>query len=191
MIEALQTGLLLPDWQTFSAMPASPVVAAAPRARIKPVNRNQTMMRVVDGEQLIEEDPPARAIWSFVGKLDLGPFEEPIEAVEGVAGRPVWNRQLLVSLWIYAYSRGIGSAREIARRCGFDPAFQWLTGLEQINYHTLSDFRVAHDQALKELFIGTLGVLSAQGLVSLEPVMHDGTKIKACAGVGISQSASD
>ena len=37
--------------------------------------------------------------------------------------------------------------------------------------------------ALKELFIGTLGVLSAEGLVSLEPVMHDGTKIKACAGV--------
>src|SRR5207249_11031864 len=95
-----ETGLLLPDSQTLSAMPEPPVATVAPRARVKPVNRNQTMMRVVDVEQLIEEDHPARAIWAFVGKLDLGPFEEPIEAVEGVAGRPVWNRQLLVSLWI-------------------------------------------------------------------------------------------
>src|SRR5204863_2488471 len=139
-------------------------------------------MRVVDVEQLIEEDHPARAIWAFVGKLDLGPFEEPIEAVEGVAGRPVWNRQLLVSLWIYAYSRGIGSAREIARRCGYDPAFQWLCGLGEINHHTLSDFRVAHDASLRELFVQVLGVLSSEGLVSLERVMHDGTRIKACAG---------
>ena len=183
MNEPLKTGFLIPDLETVPAMPLPPVVPVAGRARIKPVNRDQTMMRVVDVEQLLEEDHPARAIWAFVGELDLEPFHEPIEAVEGVAGRPVWNRQLLVSLWIYAYSRGIGSAREIGRRCGYDPAFQWLTGLEQINYHTLSDFRVAHEQGLKELFVGALGVLSAEGLVSLERVMHDGTKIKACAGV--------
>ena len=41
---------------------------------------------------LLAADHPARAIWAFVGKLDLEPFHEPIEAVEGVAGRPVWNR---------------------------------------------------------------------------------------------------
>ena len=46
----------------------------------------------------------------------------------------------------------------------------------------LSDFRVDHDASLRELFVQVLGVLSAEGLVSLERVMHDGTKIKACAG---------
>jgi hypothetical protein len=35
---------------------------------------------------------------------------------------------------------------------------------------------------LRELFVQVLGVLSSEGLVSLERVMHDGTKIKACAG---------
>jgi transposase len=86
-------------------------------------------------------------------------------------------------LWIYAYSRGISSAREIARRCTYEPAFQWLCGLGEINHHTLSDFRVDHDASLRELFVQVLGVLSSEGLVSLERVMHDGTKIKACAGV--------
>jgi transposase len=146
------------------------------------VDRSQTRFQLVDVEALIEEDHPARAIWAFVGQVDLGTFYAPIEAVEGVAGREPWDPRLLISLWLYAYSRGISSAREIARRCAYEPAFQWLAGLGQINHHTLSDFRVAHDAGLQGLFVQALGVLSAEGLVSLERVMHDGTKIKACAG---------
>ena len=50
-----------------------------------------------------------------------------------------------------------------------------------MNYHTLSDFRVRHKEALDDLFIQGLGLLSAEGLVTLERVMHDGTKVKAYA----------
>jgi transposase len=171
--------------QSEATGPSSPQPAAAlppGRARLKPVDRNQLMMRPVDVEGLIEEDHPARAIWEFVGQLDLSSYAAPIGAVEGVAGRPVWDPRLLVSLWIYAYSRGIGSAREISRRLQYDPAFQWLAAMEVINHHTLSDFRVACDEPLRELFTNSLGVMSAEGLVSLERVMHDGTKVRACAG---------
>lgn len=52
--------------------------------------------------------------------------------------------------------------------------------MEKINYHSLSDFRAKHSEGLKEVFIEVLGVLSGEGLVSLERVMQDGTKIKAC-----------
>lgn len=174
---------LLPGMEPTAAPPPKAAAQAPePRARIKPVERNQMMMRPVDVERLIEEDHPARAIWEFTGKLDLTAYEQPIEAVEGVAGRPVWDPRLLISLWIYAYSLGVGSAREISRRLQFDPAFQWLAGLEVINYHTLSDFRVAQDKPLRELFVNALGVMSAEGLVSLERVMHDGTKVRALAG---------
>jgi hypothetical protein len=31
---------------------------------------------------------------------------------------------------------------EVARRSEYDPAFQRLTGLAEVNYHTLADFRV-------------------------------------------------
>src|SRR6266446_3715882 len=137
---------------------------------------------MMDVERLIELEHAARAIWELVGRMKLDGFYAPIEAVEGSAGRTPWDPRLLVSLWIYAYSRGISSARELARRCTYDPAFEWLCGLEPINHHTLSDFRVAHGPALHELFVNALGVLSAEGLVSLKRVMHDGTKIKACAG---------
>lgn len=166
------------NWSTAQ----KPAGAIPPRPRVKPVDRSQLTWQMLDTERLIEPDHPARAIWELVGRVKLEGFYASIEAVEGSVGRTPWDPRLLVSLWIYAYSRGISSAREIARRCGYEPAFQWLCGLEEINHHTLSDFRVAHDAGLRELFVEVLGVLSSEGWVSLERVMHDGTRIKACAG---------
>ena len=48
-----------------------------------------------------------------------------------------------------------------------------------MNHYTLSDFRVQHQRALDELFAQVLGVLSSDGLIGFERVMHDGTKVKA------------
>jgi len=92
-------------------------------------------MRAMDVERLIEEDHPARAIWELVGRLDLSRYYATIAAVEGRAGRDHTDPQVLISLWLYAYSRGISSAREVARRCEYEPAFQWLCALEPISYH--------------------------------------------------------
>lgn len=153
------------------------------RPLIRYVNRQQMVWRTVDVEKLIEEDHPARAIWNLVGRLDLSRFYEAIESSADEGGRPAFDPQLLISLWVYAYSRGIGSARELARRCEFDPALQWLAGLQEVNYHTLADFRVEKQKELDELFTQVLAALSKEGLISLEQVVQDGTKIKAQASV--------
>jgi transposase len=149
--------------------------------RRKEINRQQLLLRPVEVEKLVDLDHPVRAIWELVGRLNLEPFYVEVESVEGVAGRPVWDPRLLISLWLYAYKDGVSSAREIARLCEYHPAYQWLTGLEVVNYHTLADFRIRHKEALDQLFIGVLGVLSHEGLITLQRVMHDGTKVRACA----------
>lgn len=148
---------------------------------IRHVNRQQLSWRVIDVERLIGEDHAARAIWALVGRLDLSGFYRTIESCVEEGGRPAFDPQLLISLWVYAYSQGIGSAREVARRCEYDPAFQWLTGLDEVNYHTLADFRVEKQKELDELFTQVLAALSKEGLITLEQVMQDGTKIKALA----------
>ena len=137
--------------------------------------------RAVEVEKLIGEDHAARAIWELVGRLELRAFYQVIESSAEQGGRPAFDPQLLISLWVYAYSQGIGSAREVARRCEYDPAFQWLTGCEEVNYHTLADFRVERQKELDELFTQVLAALSKEGLITLEQVMQDGTKIKALA----------
>ena len=159
----------------------NPENASPKQPLIRFVNRQQMSWRAVDVEKLIDDDHAARAIWKLVGRLDLSPFYRAIESSAEEGGRPAFDPQLLISLWVYAYSQGIGSAREVARRCEYDPAFQWLTGLEEVNYHTLADFRVERQKELDELFTQVLAALSKEGWITLEQVMQDGTKIKAQA----------
>ena len=151
------------------------------KPRYEVIDREQLCWRRVDIERLIGAEHPARAVWEFIGRLDLSAYQEEVRAVEGKAGRPGWEPRLLISLWVYAYSKGVGSARAIEELCEWEPAYQWLTGSRVINAHTLSDFRVKHDTALNGLFVQTLGLLSADGLITLERVMQDGTKIRANA----------
>jgi transposase len=151
------------------------------KPRYEVIDREQLCWRPIDIERLIGAEHPARAVWEFIGRLDLSPYQEDARAVEGKAGRPGWEPRLLVSLWVYGYSQGIGSARAIEELCQWEPAYQWLTGSRVINAHTLSDFRVKHDTALNGLFVQTLGLLSVEGLITLERVMQDGTKIRAQA----------
>lgn len=155
--------------------------ASVGKPRYEVIDREQLCWRQIDIERLIGAEHPARAVWEFIGRLDLSAYQEEVRAVEGKAGRPGWGPRLLISLWVYAYSKGVGSARAIEELCEWEPAYQWLTGSRGVNAHTLSDFRVKHDKALNGLFVQTLGLLSADGLITLERVMQDGTKIRANA----------
>src|SRR6202158_4599358 len=101
---------------------------------IRRVNRQQMSWRAVDVEKLIGDDHPARAIWGLVGRLDLSSFYRAIESSTEEGGRAAFDPHLLIRLWAYAYSQGIGSAREVARRCEYDPAFPWLTGVGGVEY---------------------------------------------------------
>jgi hypothetical protein len=65
-----------------------------------------------------------------------------------------------------------------------EPGLRWLVADKSINHHTLSDFRVQQQEALQNLFVQILAVLEQEGMVDLETVMHDGTKIEAVAGKG-------
>jgi transposase len=149
--------------------------------RFMPINRNQITMRPIDVEKLVAEDHSVRAIWAMMSKLDMSRLEAGVKAVEGGKGRSHSDPRLLTAIWIYGYSEGINSARELARMSVYEPALQWLTGLQEVNYHTLADFRAENKEALEEIFTQVLGLLSAEGLTDLKRVMQDGTKIKAQA----------
>lgn len=150
------------------------------RARFEEIDRQQVVLEPLDIEQLIPQDHAARSVWELLGRLDLSRFVGDVKSVEGHAGRNVWEPRLLIAIWIYAYSRGISSAREIERQCAYEPALRWLTGLKVVNHHTLSDFRVKHGEALQNLFVQVLGILTMEKLVTLERVTVDGTKVRAC-----------
>src|SRR5512139_2854402 len=136
----------------------------------------------MDLEGLLPEDHQARAVWSFVSRLDLSDFHERIRAREGVGGRPATDPQILLGLWILATLEGIGSAREIARRCEVHLAYQWLCGGVSVNHHTLSDFRNLSSDQLSDLLTQSVTGLLTEGLAEMKRVAHDGMKVRASAG---------
>ena len=181
----MKIGLLGEDLERFRAeapIASSEIRAeAVARKRFQPINRDQLIIRPLEVEELVEEDHAVRAIWAMVCQLDWSRFEEDVKVVEGGKGRSRYAPRLLGALWIYAYSEGVNSARELSRMCSYEPGCQWLTAMEEVNYHPLADFRMQDKEALDELFAQVLGVLSAEGLTDLKRVMQDGTKIKAQA----------
>jgi len=163
--------------------------AGAPQTRpsqarlYKPV-RDQIEMVMRDLDSLLPKDHLARTIWAIVQSLDLSAFYAPIKAVVGEPGHPATDPQVLVALWIYATSQGVGKARELDRLCREHDAYRWLCGGVPINYHMLSDFRVEYRKALDELMTKVLAAMMDEGLVSLDRVAQDGMRVRASAGAG-------
>ena len=162
--------------------PSAETAQVTGEPKLKCIRRDQVTMAVIDVERLIDEQHPARGIWEVVQGLDLSRYESAIHTRKGEAGRAAWQPQLLIAVWLYGYSRGMSSARQLEREMAYEPGLLWLTGMEVINHHSLSDFRVDHEQALTDLFAQLLVVLSEAGLVRMELVAHDGSKIRAQAG---------
>jgi len=148
---------------------------------LRPV-RNQIEWMPCDLESMIPDDHPARAIWTMLERLDLSAFYASIKAVLGRPGHPAADPQVLLALWLFATVEGIGSARQIHRLCEEHDAYRWLRGGVPVNYHMLSDFRVAHREALNDLLTKILASMMFEGLVSLRHVAQDGMRVRASAG---------
>ena len=152
--------------------------------RLREVDRTQVMWDPSSLDERLPHDHPARTIWAVVERMDLSGLLEQIRARGSAPGRAASDPRVLVGLVLLAATEGIGSCREIERRCQRDIAYQWLCGGMSINYHTLSDFRVGHEKIVDKLLTDMLATLVNQGLVEVTRVTQDGVRVRASAGRG-------
>jgi transposase len=155
------------------------------RARVRMPERDQIEFRACSWNDLLPEDHPARLVWQYIISVDFSSLYQRIKAVERRPGQPAIDPRILFALWLYATLRGIGSARELDRRCDRElgeVAFQWICGGVSVNYHTLSDFRSDHVELLDDLLTRSVAVLMNEGLVTIDRVAQDGMKVRASAG---------
>jgi transposase len=149
--------------------------------RIRQAERNQTGFELIDLESLVVDDHPVRAVWSFVEGLDLGRFYDRIKARGETPGRPATDPRILLGLWLYATADGIGSARALARLCEHHTIYRWICGGVGVNHTMLSEFRVDSGEFLDGLLTRSLAALMKEGLITMDEVITDGTKIRAAA----------
>lgn len=153
-----------------------------PNVRFQRAERHQIEWRPLSLEQMISEDDTARLVWAYVGGLDLSALYAQIKAVEGAPGRDPIDPKILLALWLYATIDGISSARRLDKLCKKHFSYLWLCGDVKVNYHTLSDFRVQHEEILDDLLTQSVATLLHQGLIELNRVAQDGMRVRASAG---------
>lgn len=158
-----------------------PTSTAAP-PRLRPIERHQVEIRGESLDQRLPSAHTARDVWAYVAQLDLSAVYAKIKAVEGHKGRDATNPHVLFALWLYATIDGVGSARKLDELCRSERAYEWLAGGASLNYHTLADFRVGHDEVLDGLFTSSVAALLHQDLVTLQRVAQDGMRVRASAG---------
>jgi transposase len=143
--------------------------------------RRQGVIRFEMPEDTLPKQHRARVLWAVTGELDLSGFTRHAKAVDGCAGRPAYSPRMLLTLWLYATSCGVGSAREIARLTETELAYRWISAEMRVSHQLLSRFRVSHGEVLDGLMTEVLGTLLHKGLLSLQVVAQDGTRLHASA----------
>ena len=128
-------------------------------------------------EELIPADHVARVVNRVVDLLDI----RELTSQEKIEGRPAYHPRMMLKILIYAYSQKTPSSRAIARRCGEDVVFMWLSGMQKPDFRTISDFRKNNIKVLKKLFKQVVQICQKLGMVNLGLVAIDGTKVKAAA----------
>lgn len=144
---------------------------------VKPIDRNQVTMNTLDA--MVEWDSIARVIDCFVDHLDLKElgFEKTKPSLEG---RPCYDPQSLLKLYLYGYRKTIRSSRKLAAACITNIEVMWMLGGLRPDFRTISDFRKDNIDNLKGVFKEFLRRVTVDletGYVSI-----DGSKFKAWNG---------
>jgi transposase len=150
--------------------------------RVLRAERHQVRCVPTSLNALLPDDHAARSVWKYVTDLTLSGLYEPIRSVEGRAGRPAIDPQILLTLWLYATTQGVGSARALERLCRHHAAYRWICGGVGVGHNALSVFRTRRVEVLDQLLTQSVAVLQHEGLVDLKRVAQDGMRVRASAG---------
>jgi transposase len=96
-------------------------------------------------------------------------------------GRAAHEPSMMLTLLMYCYAIGERSSRRIERRCIEDVAVRVIAANQIPDHTTIARFRQRHEPALADLFGQVLGLCAQAGLVGIDVLAIDGTKIHANA----------
>lgn len=130
--------------------------------------------RIVDE---LGEDHLVMFIHKLVDGIDLSAFENERDEI----GRPAYPPQMMLKLWLYAYTLGLTSSRRIEQRIREDLGFRFLAGNHKPDFWTLNDFRRRYPKGLNDVFTQVVEAARELGMGKLGRVAIDSTRVEANA----------
>lgn len=155
--------------------------------QFKPVDRDAEMLLPHNMLDWVPEGHAVRVVIGTVERLmtpDLAARLVPPAPKGSAAGPARYDPVMLLTVWVYAYLRGVLSTRAVEDRCRYDATFRVACGRLIPDHTTFSRFRrhlLAQDGLAEALFCRVLHVCAAAGLGRLSVVAGDGVKIAANA----------
>lgn len=120
-----------------------------------------SVRRSEDLDVLLPEGHRARLIWDYVVG---GPGRDASRMAHFEGGAAALPARSLLAIWVYALSKGIGNARELAGLCRHHAGFRWLCAGVPVDAAQLVEFRMQSPNAVDELLAECLASLHAGGL---------------------------
>jgi transposase len=142
-------------------------------------DREQSFLMPPDVREWLPEDHFAWFVLDAVAAMDLDAFYAAYRG-DGRA-RPAYEPAMMVAVVLYAYARGVRSSRAIERACVEDVAYRVLAAQAKPDHATLARFVERHQDALAGVFGSVLGLCAKAGLVGVNVVAVDGSKVSANA----------
>lgn len=144
----------------------------------KPYDQQQILAIPPTLEELIPKGHPVRTVNEIINKLNI----EPLLKAYHIKGSSSYHPQLLLKVLVYGYVTNIYSSRKLAAACKESVFFMWLSSMSYPDHNTINRFRgVRLKHALRSVFEDVVKLLAAEGVLSIEEVNTDGTKIEANA----------
>ncbi len=142
-------------------------------------DREQELLLPPSLREWLPEDHFAWFVLDAVDAMDLTAFLAAYR--DDGWGRAAHDPAMMVALLLYAYAIGERSSRRVERRCVEDVAVRVITANHAPDHTTIARFRQRHEAALGELFGEVLALCAQAGIVGVEVVAIDGTKVNANA----------
>src|SRR3954453_14509094 len=142
-------------------------------------DREQSFLMPPDVREWLPEDHFAWFVLAAVEMMDLDAFYAAYRS-DG-RSRPAFDPGMMVTLILYAYARGTRSSRAIERACIEDIAFRVIAAQRKPDHATIARFVERHQDALAGVFGEVLALCARAGLVGLNVVAIDGSKVAANA----------
>ena len=132
-----------------------------------------------DPRQWLPERHLAWSVLEQVGRMDLSAFGSRYRA-DGQGRRP-YDPAMMCGLLLYCYCKGLRSSREIEMATFDDVGARVICGNLHPDHATAANFVRRHARAVCGLLAESVKACAREGLVSVEVVAGDGTKLKASA----------
>lgn len=141
-----------------------------------------------DPRQWLPERHLAWSVLEQVSEMDLSAFGAAYRA-DGQGGRP-YDPAMMAALVLYCYCKGRQSSREIEMATYDDVGARVICGNLHPDHSTAAEFIRRHKAAVTGLLPESVKACAREGLVSVEVVAGDGTKLKANASMASNVTAA-